>query len=114
MTRNARSTRDCTEHEREHVPVDLPPAARGRRQRHARPRDYTWSAASTGTFTLIGMYPFGCIINQSPPFLPKDFIYQNPSLSACYDGACVSFMMFVPATTAIPIAQGAISYLWHS
>ena len=79
------------------------------------PEDYTWSAANTGTFTLIGMYPFGYIINPVAAVpAEKDFIYQNPSLERMYDGACVSFMMFVPATTAIPIAQGAISYLWHS
>jgi hypothetical protein len=79
------------------------------------PEDYTWSAANTGTFTLIGMYPFGYILNPVAAIpAEKDFIYQMPALERMYDGACVSFMAFVPAATAIAIAQGRLSFLWHS
>lgn len=77
--------------------------------------DYTASAANTGTFSNVLMHPLSyLIVPVAGVPVEQDVIYQMPELERIFDGACVQLWAFVPAATAMTVAQCGISFGWHA
>lgn len=74
---------------------------------------YINSAANTGTTTWILMHSLGDIMLPvaAAPF-EIDAVYQISELEQIFDGACISMMVFAPATTAVASLAGAVRFGW--
>lgn len=76
--------------------------------------NFTTSAANTGSFSIVLMKP---ISDLMIPLLgipiEIDCVFQMSELERIYDGACLAFASFQPATTAYTL-QGSIRYGWGS
>lgn len=76
--------------------------------------DYTWSANNTGTFTLVLLHPLAEIILPTATVSNEvDYVHQIAEAEQIYDGACLSFLSYFPATTAHTVG-GNIRYGWHA
>jgi hypothetical protein len=76
--------------------------------------DYTTSAANTGSFCIVIAYPLvGIILPIATVPAERDSVYQMMELERIYDGACVSALTLMPATTAYTVT-GRVKYGWHS
>lgn len=76
--------------------------------------DYTTSAANTGSFCVVLAYPLvGIILPIATIPAERDAVYQMSELERIYDGACVSALALMPATTAYTLT-GRAKYAWHS
>jgi hypothetical protein len=76
--------------------------------------DYTTSAANTGSFCIVLAYPLvGIILPIATVPAERDAVYQMSELERIYDGACVSALSLMPATTLYTLT-GRAKYAWHS
>lgn len=76
--------------------------------------DYTWSGANTGTFTCFLMHPIAEIVLPTATVSNEvDYVHQIAEAEQIYDGACLSFMTYLSATTGHTVG-GNIRYGWHA
>lgn len=75
--------------------------------------DFTTSAANSGTFTFTLARPLFTIgIATAGVMAQMDGIYQIASLEQVFDGACLSQLVYVPATTAMTLS-GSVDCGWN-
>ena len=75
--------------------------------------NYTTSAANTGTICFVLGFPlFTLGIATAGVASQADAVYQIPNLRQIFDGACISFLSYIPATTGATI-QGEFDAAWN-
>lgn len=79
--------------------------------------NYTTSAANTGTFVLALIYPlayipYGIGAGGTVSSTQIDQLFHISAMERVYDGACLSFMVYTPATTALGLTTAGLTFGW--
>jgi hypothetical protein len=75
--------------------------------------NYTHSANNTGTIAYVLLQPLVYIpIQAASQGVMFDNVQQVPNLPRVYDGACLSFMAYMPAATANSVPSGRFEFGW--